>query len=162
MWAPEVQQHLIFPNTGDLAADLKTEIKSVSDLSNDPNLRAVVSALVAEGQHDQALATQLLERIFRPRIEAVKERLRVAQEDGQLAAVMTWILPSTCSTAGFITDTSSVWRPSVTSTPMRSSMPSSLASDDTNFDQCGLLNLARRSGCRKPVLANGNLTFSST
>jgi hypothetical protein len=32
------------------------------------------------------LATQLLGRIFQPRIEAAKERLRAGQEDGQLAA----------------------------------------------------------------------------
>jgi AcrR family transcriptional regulator len=85
MWAPEVQQQLTFPNTGDLAADLKTQIKSVIDLSNDPNFGPSFRALVAEGQHDQALASQLLARIFRPRIEAAKERLRAAQQDGQLA-----------------------------------------------------------------------------
>jgi AcrR family transcriptional regulator len=85
MWVPEVQQQLTFPNTGDLAADLKTQIKSVIDLSNDPNFGPSFRALVAEGQHDQALASQLLARIFRPRIEAAKERLRAAQQDGQLA-----------------------------------------------------------------------------
>jgi AcrR family transcriptional regulator len=85
MWAPEVQQQLTFPNTGDLAADVKTQIKSVIDLSNDPNFGPSFRALVAEGQHDQALASQLLARIFRPRIEAAKERLRAAQQDGQLA-----------------------------------------------------------------------------
>jgi hypothetical protein len=85
MWAPEVQQQLTFPNTGDLAADFKTQIKSVIDLSNDPNFGPSFRALVAEGQHDQALASQLLARIFRPRIEAAKERLRAAQQDGQLA-----------------------------------------------------------------------------
>jgi AcrR family transcriptional regulator len=87
-WAPEVQQHLSFPNTGDLAADLKTELKSASDLSNDPNFGPSFRALVAESQHDQTLATQLLERIFWPRVEAAKERLRAAQDDGQLAAAI--------------------------------------------------------------------------
>lgn len=87
-WAPEVQQHRIFPNTGDLAADLKTELKSASDLSNDPNFGPSFRALVAESQHDQTLATQLLERIFWPRVEAAKERLRAAQNDGQLAAAI--------------------------------------------------------------------------
>jgi AcrR family transcriptional regulator len=86
-WAPEVQ-HLIFPNTGDLAADLKTELKSASDLSNDLNFGPSFRALVAESQHDQTLATQLLERIFWPRVKAAKERLRAAQDDGQLAAAI--------------------------------------------------------------------------
>jgi AcrR family transcriptional regulator len=87
-WAPEVQQHLIFPNTEDLAADIKTELKSASDLSNDPDFGPSFRALVAESQHDQTLATQLLERIFWPRVEAAKERLRAAQDDGQLAAAV--------------------------------------------------------------------------
>jgi hypothetical protein len=34
------------------------------------------------------LATQLLERIFWPRVEAAKQRLRAAQNDGQLAAAI--------------------------------------------------------------------------
>jgi AcrR family transcriptional regulator len=85
MWSPEVQQQLRFPNTGDLAADLKAQIKSVIDLSNDPTFGPSFRALVAESQHDTALSNQLLERIFRPRIEAAKERLRAAQQDGQLA-----------------------------------------------------------------------------
>ena len=87
-WAPEVQQHLTFPNTGDLAADLKTELKSASDLSNDPDFGPSFRALVAESQHDQTLATQLLERIFWPRVAAAKDRLRAAQADGQLAAAI--------------------------------------------------------------------------
>jgi AcrR family transcriptional regulator len=84
MWAPEVQQQLTFPNTGDLAADLKTQITSVIDLSNDPNFGPSFRALVAEAQHDETLANQLTDRIFRPRIEAAKERLRAGQADGQL------------------------------------------------------------------------------
>ena len=34
------------------------------------------------------MATQLLERIFWPRVEAAKQRLRAAQQDGQLAAAI--------------------------------------------------------------------------
>ena len=86
MWSPEVQQQLTFPNTGDLAADLKTQIISVIDLSNDPAFGPSFRALVAEAQHDEALASQLVERIFGPRIAAAKERLRAGQTEGQLAA----------------------------------------------------------------------------
>lgn len=85
MWAPEVQQQLTFPNTGDLAADLKTQISSVIDLSNDPNFGPSFRALVAEAQHDKSLANHLIKRIFGPRIEAAKERLKAGQADGQLA-----------------------------------------------------------------------------
>ncbi len=41
-------------------------------------------ALVADSQHDDQLAEQLLDRIFRPRIAACKDRLRTAQAAGQL------------------------------------------------------------------------------
>jgi AcrR family transcriptional regulator len=85
MWAPEVQQQLTFPNTGDLAADLKTQISSVIDLSNDPDFGPSFRALVAEAQHDTSLANHLIKRIFGPRIEAAKERLKAGQADGQLA-----------------------------------------------------------------------------
>jgi AcrR family transcriptional regulator len=85
MWVPEVHPHIGFPDTGDLAADLKTQLKVAIDLSADPDFGPAFRALIAEGQHDQDLAGQLVERIFGPRIEACKGRLRAAQEAGQLA-----------------------------------------------------------------------------
>ena len=36
MWAPEVHPRIEFPDTGDLAADLKSQIKAVIDLGSDP------------------------------------------------------------------------------------------------------------------------------
>jgi len=85
MWAPEVQEKIAFPDTGDLARDLKTQIKAVIDLGNDLFFGPSFRALVADSQHDEVLAEQLLERIFRPRITACKDRLRRGQEAGQLA-----------------------------------------------------------------------------
>jgi AcrR family transcriptional regulator len=85
MWAPDIHQRIDFPDTGDVAADLKTQIKAVMDLGNDPFFGPSFRALVADSQHDEALATQLLDRIFRPRSAACKERLRRGQEAGQLA-----------------------------------------------------------------------------
>lgn len=40
---------------------------------------------MAEAQHDETLAEQLLDRIFRPRITACDQRLRAAQVGGQLS-----------------------------------------------------------------------------
>jgi AcrR family transcriptional regulator len=85
MWAPDIHEQISFPDTGDLAADLKAQIKAVIDLGNDPFFGPSFRALVADSQHDEALATQLLDRIFLPRIAACKERLRRGQEAGQLA-----------------------------------------------------------------------------
>ena len=84
MWAPEVHPRIEFPDTGDLAADLKSQIKAVIDLGSDPIFGPSYRALIAESQYDPALAEQLLERILRPRIEACKERLRTAQAANQL------------------------------------------------------------------------------
>ena len=84
MWAPEVHPRIEFPDTGDLAADIKTQLKAVIDLGNDPIFGPSYRALVAESQHDTKLAEQLLDRIIRPRIAACKDRLRVAQAAGQL------------------------------------------------------------------------------
>ena len=75
----------VFPTPEIWQPTCKAQIKSVIDLSNDPTFGPSFRALVAESQHDTALSNQLLERIFRPRIEAARERLRAAQQDGQLA-----------------------------------------------------------------------------
>jgi hypothetical protein len=80
-----VEVQLGFPDTGDLAADLTTQIGAVIGLVEDPVFSSSFRALVAESQHDEALSAQLLRRIFHPRIAACKERLRAAQQSGQLA-----------------------------------------------------------------------------
>jgi AcrR family transcriptional regulator len=84
MWAPEVHPRLGFPDTGDLAADLKTQLKAVVALAEDESFGQSFRALVAESQYDAQFAAQLIARIFGPRIEACKQRLRAAQEAGQL------------------------------------------------------------------------------
>jgi AcrR family transcriptional regulator len=84
MWAPEVHPRIEFPDTGNLAADIKAQLKAVIDLGNDPIFGPSYRALVAESQHNTELAEQLLDRIIRPRIAACKDRLRVAQAAGQL------------------------------------------------------------------------------
>jgi AcrR family transcriptional regulator len=84
MWAPEVHPRLKFPNSGDLAKDMKTQLHAVVALGTDPAFGPSFRALVAESQHDEELASQLVARIFGPRIEACKERLRAAQDDGEM------------------------------------------------------------------------------
>jgi AcrR family transcriptional regulator len=85
MWTPEVEEQLGFPDTGDLAVDLTSQIGAVIGLVEDPVFSSSFRALVAESQHDEALSAQLRQRIFDPRIAACKERLRKAQTVGQLA-----------------------------------------------------------------------------
>jgi len=54
------------------------------ELSQDPLFGPSLRALIAEAQHDQALAQKLLDRIFAPRAEQGKERLRAAQQARQV------------------------------------------------------------------------------
>jgi AcrR family transcriptional regulator len=84
MWAPEIHPKIEFPETGDLAADLESQLRAVIELGGDPVFESSFRALIAESQHDAELSEQLLARILRPRIEACKERLRRAQAAGQL------------------------------------------------------------------------------
>jgi AcrR family transcriptional regulator len=86
MWTPDVAEKLSFPDTGDLADDLTSQIAAVIGIVEDPVFSSSFRALVAESQHDETLSAQMRQRIFDPRIDACKERLRKAQEVGQLAA----------------------------------------------------------------------------
>jgi AcrR family transcriptional regulator len=84
MWAPGVHPLIEFPDTGDLATDLITQITGVVDLAADATFGPSFRALVAESQYDEALARGLEAQIFGPRIEACKKRLRTAQAAGSL------------------------------------------------------------------------------
>ncbi|WP_207922631.1 TetR-like C-terminal domain-containing protein [Micromonospora sp. KC606] len=74
-----------YPDTGDLAADLHTQLTAVIDLLTPPD-RSPVVGLIAEALHDPDLAQELRERLIRPRIAQFKERMRQAQLSGQVAA----------------------------------------------------------------------------
>src|SRR2546421_10868800 len=73
-----------FPDTGDLVADMRTTIKDVVRFQANPNFGPPLAALIAEAQQDPAIGPLLLERFFRPRRAPIVERLRRAQEVGQL------------------------------------------------------------------------------
>ncbi|MFI6265869.1 TetR/AcrR family transcriptional regulator [Micromonospora sp. NPDC051006] len=80
--ATTVAEH---PYSGDLAADLRTQLTAVIALLTPSNTSAVVG-LIAEALHDDELAQELRERLIRPRISAFNKRMHQAQLDGQLAA----------------------------------------------------------------------------
>ena len=72
------------PDTGDLAADLKLVLRAtVEELSN-PRYDAPMRALATEGLHDTALHAQWSERIDAPLTRIREERLRSAQQAGEL------------------------------------------------------------------------------
>jgi AcrR family transcriptional regulator len=73
-----------FPDTDDLVGDMRTTIADVARFLADPDLGAPEAALIAEAQHDPAVARLLLERFIRPRRAPIRARLRRAQDAGQL------------------------------------------------------------------------------
>ncbi|MFI6678664.1 TetR/AcrR family transcriptional regulator [Kribbella sp. NPDC050470] len=73
------------PDTGDLAADLKLVLNAtVEDLDN-PRYRQTMRALHTEIVHDPALAADYHERLDGPMREVKKDRLRAAQQAGQIS-----------------------------------------------------------------------------
>jgi AcrR family transcriptional regulator len=84
MWAPEIHPRIEFSNTGDVVRDIKDQLGAVIALAADPGFGPSFRALVAESQYDGTLARAMVDRVFAPRIEACKDRLRIAQASGEL------------------------------------------------------------------------------
>ena len=77
---------LSLPDTGDLAADLRLVLRGTVAEMADPDFQAPGRAMTTEIQTDPALAREYRERLLGPNVEAVKVRLRSAQEAGQVGA----------------------------------------------------------------------------
>jgi AcrR family transcriptional regulator len=65
---------LDYPDTGDILVDLRQQTQAVVDLLGTPPWGPLYQALVGEAQHDPAVAA------------ALNERLKEAQEQGQISA----------------------------------------------------------------------------
>ncbi|WNI25069.1 TetR/AcrR family transcriptional regulator [Streptomyces sp. ITFR-16] len=75
-----------FPDTGDLAADLKLVLRATVDELNDPATEAPTRALAAEGIVDPKLGAEFVEKLLEPSMRLYATRLRAAQEAGQVRA----------------------------------------------------------------------------
>jgi AcrR family transcriptional regulator len=71
---------LDFPDTGDLAADLRTVLHTTIDDLADPGFERRYRALLTAIQDDAALAASLHERLLGPWLDATRRRLRAAPE----------------------------------------------------------------------------------
>ncbi|MFD8549293.1 TetR/AcrR family transcriptional regulator [Streptomyces sp. NPDC059649] len=74
------------PDTGDLAADLKTVLRATADEFNDHAFQAPYRALAAAGASDEELSRTFVARLLEPGIRVYVDRLRKAQEAGEVAA----------------------------------------------------------------------------
>jgi len=72
------------PDTGDLSADLKYVLRATVDNLLDPRFDAPARALSAEGLMDENLGRAVVTKLLEPNFELYVERLRSAQDSGQL------------------------------------------------------------------------------
>jgi AcrR family transcriptional regulator len=77
---------LSLPDTGDVAADLSAVVRAIVAELADPKLSGTTRALMIEMQDDAEFADMVLERLLGPQLQAIAERLRTAQDAGQLRA----------------------------------------------------------------------------
>ncbi|HYS38152.1 MAG TPA: TetR/AcrR family transcriptional regulator [Pseudonocardiaceae bacterium] len=80
-----VQQHLEFPDTGDIEADLTAQVRSfIGLLAGRPG--AVIRELIGHAQTDPELLNSFRERYSRPRRDLAIAAMRRARERGQIRA----------------------------------------------------------------------------
>ncbi|MFI8216737.1 TetR/AcrR family transcriptional regulator [Streptomyces sp. NPDC085932] len=74
----------VFPDTGDVAADLKTVLRATVDELRDPRFEAPSRALAAEGVVNEELGRELVAKLMQPSLDLYMTRLRAAQAAGQV------------------------------------------------------------------------------
>ncbi|MFF0850051.1 TetR/AcrR family transcriptional regulator [Streptomyces sp. NPDC003280] len=74
------QQPHTLPDTGDLAADLKTVLRATVDELLDPRFEAPARALAAEGLVDEQLGREFVGKLLEPQLQLYVDRLRSAQD----------------------------------------------------------------------------------
>ncbi|MFF3019944.1 TetR/AcrR family transcriptional regulator [Streptomyces sp. NPDC057939] len=74
-----------FPDTGDLAADLKFVLRATVDEFNDEKYEAPARALTAAGATDPDLGARFTEQLLEPQLALYEARLRSARDAGLIA-----------------------------------------------------------------------------
>ncbi|MGW2827571.1 TetR/AcrR family transcriptional regulator [Streptomyces sp. NPDC001286] len=72
------------PDTGDLAADLKTVLRATVDQLTDPRFEVPSRALAAEGLVNEQVGRVFVAKLLEPSLQLYVDRLRAAQEAGQV------------------------------------------------------------------------------
>ncbi|AOR34689.1 TetR family transcriptional regulator [Streptomyces fodineus] len=76
------QEPYVIPDTGDLAADLKTVLRITVDQLLDPRFEVPSRALAAEGVLNEQVGREFVERLLEPQLQLYVSRLRSAQDSG--------------------------------------------------------------------------------
>ncbi|MBT2493357.1 TetR/AcrR family transcriptional regulator [Streptomyces sp. ISL-96] len=74
------------PDTGDLAADLRTVLRATVDELVDPKYEVPSRALAAAGVVDPKVGAEFVEKLLEPQLQLYVKRLRAAQEAGDVRA----------------------------------------------------------------------------
>ncbi|MDT0471337.1 TetR/AcrR family transcriptional regulator [Streptomyces sp. DSM 41014] len=74
------------PDTGDLAADIKAVLRVTVDQLKDPRFEIPSRALAAEGVVNEQVGREYMTTLMEPAIRLYVDRLRAAQDAGQLRA----------------------------------------------------------------------------
>ncbi|ADB30227.1 transcriptional regulator, TetR family [Kribbella flavida DSM 17836] len=74
-----------WPDTGDLAADLRLVLRATTAEFADEATSATLRAVMIDMQQDAALSDQVMTRMLGPQLAATKRRLEAAQRAGQVA-----------------------------------------------------------------------------
>jgi AcrR family transcriptional regulator len=82
----EIGGDLIYPDTGDFAADLRTQLHAITRLFDDPEIGPFVARLLGEAQQGPAMVEEFRNRVYNPNRRAARQRFQTAQEAGQLRA----------------------------------------------------------------------------
>ncbi|GAA2395988.1 TetR/AcrR family transcriptional regulator [Nonomuraea africana] len=86
------EPYFLIPDTGDLAADLRTWVHAVTKVFTDGALGELLAGVVGSAQHDPELASILHEQVHIPLSGRNRERIRAAQERGQVADLDPYLL----------------------------------------------------------------------
>ncbi|MEV0582056.1 TetR/AcrR family transcriptional regulator [Nonomuraea sp. NPDC050310] len=71
-----------YPDTGDFAADLRTQMQGLIAAIHPPRT-SPLAGVIAEGLQNPDVARQLRELLLEPQLELFRARLRLAQQQGQ-------------------------------------------------------------------------------
>jgi len=82
----EVAPALVFPDTGDFAADLRAQLAAIARVFGDPAIGPRLRLLATAAARDPLLATAFRERVFRPNRMLSGRRFAAAVQAGQVRA----------------------------------------------------------------------------
>jgi AcrR family transcriptional regulator len=80
----EIGADLRYPDTGDFAADLRTQLHAIAKLFSDSAVAPFIARLLGEAQQGPAMVKEFQQYVYDPNREMARRRFLMAQACGQL------------------------------------------------------------------------------